>query len=65
MDIPFRVTLLGSAMPSPDPLTLYGGKSVVLCRSPYPITPPRLMSSLPTAARCTWSGPSPMRMKRA
>ncbi|WP_455550043.1 arsenical pump-driving ATPase [Bradyrhizobium liaoningense] len=34
-------------------------------RIPYPITPPRRISSLPTAARCTWSGPSPMRMKRA
>lgn len=32
---------------------------------PYPITPPRLINSLPTAARCTWSGPSPIRMKRA
>ncbi|MEY9122466.1 hypothetical protein ABH994_002299 [Bradyrhizobium yuanmingense] len=35
------------------------------CIATYPITPPRLISSLPTAARCTWSGPSPMRMKRA
>lgn len=27
--------------------------------------PPNLSSCLPSADRCTWSGPSPMRMKRA